>query len=333
MLEGTRQPQPRHVALRHSGNIPAHERHLAGRHRRGAGHQVEHGRLAGTVRSDQAHDLAGMHFEAHIIHRHQAAEPLHRTGHRKYWRATGGQGPVRQRLDLHQGLACVGGCHRRWGPAPHKTHQTAASKMQQQDEQRREHNRLQLTRRLGQHRQHVLQSVLQDQHQRRSDQGAAEVTESPRHRHQQVFDAGPHVERRRADEAVHVRVQPARQPGEQCRRDEQRQPYPVGVRAHTGQQYGTAAQAADGPARARTQDVVAEQKGQADQTPDQVIDGPRTGHRPAADKQRRDVGQAGMPSQCVDVAKQHGNGNAPCDGAEWQKMPAQTQRQHADAQR
>ena len=54
------------------------EAHLAGRHRQRAGQQVEHGRLAGAVGPDQADDLAGVHVEAHVVDRHQAAEALDR---------------------------------------------------------------------------------------------------------------------------------------------------------------------------------------------------------------------------------------------------------------
>jgi hypothetical protein len=44
---------------------------------------------------------------------------------------------------------------------------------------------------------------------------AGELAEAARDRHQQVLDARAHVERRRADEAVLVRVEPAGEAGEQ----------------------------------------------------------------------------------------------------------------------
>ena len=105
---------------------------------------------------------------------------------------------------------------------------------------------------LRQQRQHVLQRVLQQQHERRADERAAELAEAAGHRHQQVLDARAHVERRRADEAVLVRIQPAGEPGEQRGDDEQREAHAERVGADAREQRRAAAQAADRAARAAT---------------------------------------------------------------------------------
>ena len=103
--------------------------------------------------------------------------------------------------------------------------------LQQQDEDRRERHRLQLTGALRHERQHVLQHVLQQQDDRGAGERAAQLAEAAADRHQQVLDARAHVERRRADEAVHVRVEPAGQAGEQRRHHEQREAHAERIRA------------------------------------------------------------------------------------------------------
>ena len=66
---------------------------------------------------------------------------------------------------------------------------------------------------------------------------------------------GAQVERRRADEAVHVRVEPAGEAGEQRGEDEGDEADPEGIGADARQQHRAAAQAADRAARARAQQV------------------------------------------------------------------------------
>ena len=59
-----------------AGDILAVEQNLAGLGREHAVDQVEYGRFPGTVRADQADDLALIHAEAHAVDGVQAAEAL-----------------------------------------------------------------------------------------------------------------------------------------------------------------------------------------------------------------------------------------------------------------
>jgi hypothetical protein len=178
-------------------------------------------------------------------------------------------------------------------PAHDEAGQAAAREVQQQDEEDRKGDRLELRRALRQHRQHVLQAVLQQQHEGRADQRAGELAEAAGDRHQQVLDARAHVERRRADEAVLVRVEPAGDAGEQRGDHEQRQPHAVRIGADAAEQDRAAAQAADRATGARLQQVVREPASQADHRPDQVVDRARVGERP---RPRRSAGM--FDSRC-----------------------------------
>jgi hypothetical protein len=73
-LEGARQAVLEQFMCRKPGNILAVEQDRArGRRERSRDH-VEHGRLAGAVRADQAGDRAAFDFERTIVDRHDASE-------------------------------------------------------------------------------------------------------------------------------------------------------------------------------------------------------------------------------------------------------------------
>src|SRR5450755_1493909 len=58
-------------------------------------------------------------------------------------------------------------------------------------------------------RQNILQPVLGKGDGRRADQRPAHMTRAAKDRHQEIFDAGAKVERRRAYKFLHVRIKPA----------------------------------------------------------------------------------------------------------------------------
>ena len=82
-----------------------------------------------------------------------------------------------------------------------------------------------------QSRQHVLQHLLRQRDQRRADHRAPHAARAADDRHEQVLDALVDAERRRIDEPLQVRVEPARDAGEQRRVDEDDDLEPRGVDA------------------------------------------------------------------------------------------------------
>ena len=334
VLEGARQAEPGEPPLREGRDVAAEKLDPARRHRQGSRQQVEQGRLARPVRADQADDLAGADLEADVVDGDQPAEALDRAAHGEDRRAGRRQRAPRQRLGASE--ACGIDLGRREPaprPAPHEAHQAAACVLQEQDEEHRERDGLELAGALRQQRQRVLQHVLQQQHHGGAGERAAQLAEAAAHRHQQVLDARPHVEGRGADEAVHVRVEPAGEAGEQCGEDEQREANPERIGADARQQHRATAQAADRATGPRLQQIAVEDEGEPDQRPDQVVDRLRLDQRPTADTQRRDIGKPGVPAEGVDVAEQQRDREPPGDRAERQEVAAEAQRQEADRQR
>jgi hypothetical protein len=97
VLERARQAEAGDRALRRAADVVAEERRAARRHRQRAGQQVEHRRLAGAVRADQADDLARIDVEADVVDGDQPAEALGRVAHRQDARAAGRELAARQR--------------------------------------------------------------------------------------------------------------------------------------------------------------------------------------------------------------------------------------------
>ena len=96
---------------------------------------------------------------------------------------------------------------------------------------------------------------LEDREDRRADQRAPDVARAADHGHEQVLDAGVQRERRRVDEALHVRVQPARHAGEQ-RGETKTIMREAGVDAERLGHHHAAPQRADRAARARVEQVL-----------------------------------------------------------------------------
>jgi hypothetical protein len=205
--------------------------------------------------------------------------------------------------------------------------------VEQADEEHREGDRLDLRGARRQQRQHVLKRVLEQQHDGGADHRAGEVAEAAGDRHQQVFDARADVERRRADEAVLVRVEPARDSREERGDDEERKPHPHRVGADAREQRRAAAQAAHRAPRARVEQVAREGERCADEEPDHDVDGARIGERPGSDAKRRHVRDAAVAAERFEVAEDDHDRQAPRDRRQRQVVPTEAQRHRADDER
>ena len=182
-------------------------------------------------------------------------------------RAALGQRATRHRLGFRRRRA------RALGQAfGNKGNQAAAGVLQQQDQEDAEGDDLELGGVVRHQRQHILQPVLQQRDQRRAGNGACDMAGAARHRHQQIFDAGLDVERGRADEPVHVRIEPAGQSRQQCGEHEGDEADAEDVDAEARQQHAAAAQAPDRAAFAGIEQIGARQHGEADHEPDQIVD-------------------------------------------------------------
>ncbi len=157
-----------------------------------------------------------------------------------------------ERLALRQ---FRGGDGRRRG-TPRQTprdegHDAGARILQHQDEERAEDDDLELTAVARQQRESVLHEVLQQHHGGGTDDGAGDMAGAAQHRHEEIFDARADVEGARADIALDMGVEPAREAGEQRGEDEDFEPHAEGVDALALGQGDTAAQAAHRPTLAR----------------------------------------------------------------------------------
>ena len=119
-----------------------------------------------------------------------------------------------------------------------------------------EHDRLELAGLADDLRQQVLQPLLEYREQPGADHRAPHEARAADHHHEQVLDPGVDRERRRIHEPQQVRVEPARQAGEQRGVDEDDDLDPGGVDAEALGHHAAAAQAADRAARARVEQVL-----------------------------------------------------------------------------
>ncbi|KAG1199383.1 hypothetical protein G6F35_012515 [Rhizopus arrhizus] len=124
-----------------------------------------------------------------------------------------------------------------------------------QDQQHAENDHFEVGVGIQQLGQQVLQLVLQHQDDAGTEQGAPDVTRTAHHRHEQVFNAVVQAEGAGADGALHVRVEPARNAGQQCRPDEDHDLVRGRVHAHGFGHACAAFQRADGAARTRVQQI------------------------------------------------------------------------------
>ena len=144
-----------------------------------------------------------------------------------------------------------------------KRHDAGARALQQEDEQHREHDDLELSRGAARrdHRQIVLDAVLEQGDDGGADHGARQVGHAAHHRHQQVEDADSDIERGGADEAAHMGVEPARQRRQQRGDDERHQLDAERIDAEALRHDPAAAQRAHRATLARIEQVGRQQQG------------------------------------------------------------------------
>ena len=153
------------------------------------------------------------------------------------------------------------------------------------------------------------------------------------HRHQQVFDAGVQAERRRVHRALHVRIEPAGEGGQHGGVDEGQ------LRARGV--FDPELAAASAPPRSARMARPARlssrlrggQRGQHHADPDHGEIEPPVDQLEAAERQRRDAGDAVVAAEQVEIGESVVKAHRPGDGAERQVMAGQPQRDRADRQR
>ncbi|GCC45511.1 hypothetical protein chiPu_0029607, partial [Chiloscyllium punctatum] len=210
-------------------------------------------------------------------------------------------------------------------------HDALPRPLQEQDEQCREGDDLELPgRALGDQRQIILHAVLEQRDDGGADDPAEQAAGAADHRHHQIFDAHAGIERTRADEAAHMRVEPAGERGQECRDHEGHELDPERVDAEALDQRVAAAQRPHGAAEPRVQEIVAEQEHQGDDAPDQVIDLCAGDQRERAEADRRDRRDAVEAAEPIDIAEQEADRKAPCHGRQRQEMALQAQGDDAE---
>ena len=223
-----------------------------------------------------------------------------------------------------------GGLHARQ-PAQREGHDAGARPLQQQDEQHREHDDFELARGARRdHRQPVLDAVLEQGDDGRAHDRTREVGHAADHRHQQVEDADTDVEGRGADEAAHVGVEPARQRRQEGRDHEGDEFYAERIDAQALRHDLAAAQRAHRAALARIEQVGRQHQRHDHEDPDQVVDAVAARERMAADRDRRDLADAVVLPEHGHVAEQEVGRQPPGDGAERQEVAAQPQGHRAE---
>src|SRR5215831_1278869 len=81
LLKRARDAETSHAMRRGPGEVAAPEEHAPAVGAEVTRDAVEQRGLAGTVRADQAHQLAGLHLEVDLVHRRHAQEALDETTH------------------------------------------------------------------------------------------------------------------------------------------------------------------------------------------------------------------------------------------------------------
>ncbi len=329
VLEGAAQAQPGEVARGLAGHGLAHQAHGAAGGVVHAGDHVEEGALAGTVGADQRVHLAGLDVEVDGVVGHQAGEALGDFAGIQHHLAGGRQRALRQR----RGGGLGAGAGRRPDEAAcgagDQRPQAVGGALQHQQHQEAEHHDLEVAAGAQQLGQHVLQLGLQQRDQRGAQHRAPQVARAADHGHEQVFDADVEVERRRVDEALQVRVEPARHRRQQRRQHEQFDALLRRVDAHRLGHHTPALERADGAALARIQQVVHGPDAQQQQHPDEHSQHARRGHVEPEQAERRQAAHPRVAAQRLQVAEDVIQAQTPGDGAQRQVVPRQAQRDRA----
>ena len=211
--------------------------------------------------------------------------------------------------------------------------QPVARALQQGDDQHAEHHDLEVAGRAEQHRQRILQVLLEERDDRRADHRAEHAARAADDRHEQVFDALVDAERRGIDEALQVRVQPARDAGQQRGVDEDDDLEPRAVDAERLGHVEPCLERADRAARTRVEQVAHRPQRREHDDPDQPAHSPLVLELDAGKRQRRDAGEAGVTAEEIEVAEQEEEADPPRDRRQRQEVAAHPQRDEAERQR
>ena len=149
------------------------------------------------------------------------------------------------------------------------------------------------------------------------------------HGHEQVFDTDVQVERRRADKALHMRIQPARQRGQQGRQHKELDAVARSVDTHGFRHDLAALERANRSAFPRIQQVVEQPHGQQHHHPDHHTNRARRRQIKPRDLDGRNAGQAGLAAQKLHIAEQVVQTQAPGNRAQWQIVALQLHRDRA----
>ena len=300
---------------------------LAGR--ADTGNAVEHGALAGAVRADQGHHLAGPDSQRELVVGDQAAETLGHVGGREEEGAGCGRRPFGQQFRLRNRTRLR---TRRPQFQDHRP-QPVARALQDQHHGDAEDDDLEIAALPEYLRQQILQPLLEDGDQPGPENRAPDVADAADDGHEQVLDTLRQGERRRIDEALQVSVEPAGNARQQ-RRDEENDD--LGARrvdAHRLGHHRPALESADRATLARIEQVADGQDGEQHDDPDQVIKLATRLEFPAEQRHRRNAGNAGVAAEEFDVAEQEIQADAPGDGTQRQVMATHAQRDEAEAER
>ena len=172
-----------------------------------AGQQVERRALARAVRPDEAENAPGCRGKAHVVDGDEAAEDSCAwRGRREAREPRAGSSRVRQSvaaLRLRQ--------RRRRRRSGDQRPQAVRRELQDENEDRAEHDRLVIAGRADEQRHDVLQLVAQHGDAGRAEKRAPQPSRAAGDRHQQIFRARRYAERAGADRALEMGVKPARE--------------------------------------------------------------------------------------------------------------------------
>ena len=175
----------------------------------------------------------------------------------------------------------------------------------------------------------VLQLVVHQRDQPGPEQRAPDRSGAAHHRHQQVLDAGVEAERGGVHAALHVGVQPPRQPGEHRGIGEGQHPRPRQVHPEAGRRGGTRRAAPGSPGRTRLSirlRVSSSDGRHAGPHHGESTPGCPVSADAADPTSVRDAGDAVVAPDQVQVAEHVIQADGPRDGSQRQVVPGQPQR-------
>ena len=208
-----------------------------------------------------------------------------------------------------------------------------ARTLQNDDHQHAEHHHLEVAAASEQHRQPVLQQLLGERDERRADHRSPHAARAADDRHEQVFDPLRQPERRRVDESLQVRVQPARDACEQRRVDEDDDLESRRVDAESLGHLELAAERPDRASRPRVEQIRRRPQRHHRDGPDQEEVEALVLELEAEQMEHRHAGEARVAAEELDIAEQEIEARAPGDRRERKIVPAHPERDEPEAQR